>query len=187
MKGEGHVKGEIGRRTVYRLGYPNLEVREGLNRHLLRALVPHSGSEQARLDLRLLGLLEAGDFAGLEALFRSYLAGIPYEWHTNNRIGDYEGYYASVFYSWFAALGVDVRAEDSSSRGRVDLAVRHAGRVYLFEFKTVESTPSGVAMRQLKEKGYAEKYRGSGEPIHLVAVELSREARNVASFEAEPT
>ena len=34
-------------------------------------------------------------------------------------------------------------------------------------------------------KRYADKYRGPRLPIHLVAVELSRVARNVAVFEVE--
>ena len=40
-------------------------------------------------------------------------------------------------------------------------------------------------MAQLKAKGYADKYRGRDEPIHLVGVEFSRETRNVVAFEAE--
>ena len=33
------------------------------------------------------------------------------------RDSNYEGYYASVFYSYFAALGLDVTVEDSTSHG----------------------------------------------------------------------
>ena len=40
-------------------------------------------------------------------------------------------------------------------------------------------------MAQLKAKGYADKYRDRGEPIHLIAVEFSKEARNVAAFDVE--
>ena len=38
-------------------------------------------------------------------------------------------------------------------------------------------------MAQLRARRYADKYRGRGLPIHLVAVEFSRETRNVTSFE----
>ena len=75
--------------------------------------------------------------------------------------------------------------EESGSGGRLDMAVRAAGRVYLFEFKVVERAGPGAAIAQLKERGYADKYRHLGEPIHLVAVEFSAETRNVESFEAE--
>ena len=91
-----------------------------------------------------------------------------------------------MFYSYFAGLGLEVRVEDSGSRGRLDMAVRAGGRVYLFEFKVVERAGRGAAMAQLRERGYADKYRHLGEPVHLVAVEFSAETRNVAGFEAEP-
>ena len=168
----------------YRLGYPNREVRQSLNESLLRRLVQDATRQTANSD-RLYDLLEANDFAAMEALFQAFFAGIPYEWYTNNAIADYEGYYASVFYSYFAATGFDVTVEDSSSRGRADMAVRFAGKVYLFEFKVVEQATEGAALAQLKERGYADKYRATGEPIHLIGVEFSKETRNVTAFEVE--
>ena len=65
------------------------------------------------------------------------------------------------------------------------MAVRFNSNVYLFEFKVVELAPAGAAMAQLKEKRYADKYRALGEPIHLVAVEFSKDARNLTAFEVE--
>ena len=168
----------------YRLGYPNREVRQSLNESLLRRLVQDATQQTANSD-RLYDLMEANDFVGMEALFQAFCAGIPYEWYTNNAIADYEGYYASVFYSYFAASGFDVTVEDSSSRGRADMAVRFGGNVYLFEFKVVEQASEGVALAQLKERGYADNYRASGERIHLIGVEFSKETRNVTAFEVE--
>ncbi len=180
------ISGEenLGGKTLYRLGYPNREVKQSLNEHLLRSMGPDP-SRQGAHDIRLHELLTANDFAGLETLFQAFFAGIPYNWHVNNDIANYEGYYASVCYSWFAALGLDTTVEDSGSRGRVDMAVRFNGNIYLFEFKAVESEPTGAAMAQLKEKRYADKYRGSGQPIWLVAVEFGKDARNLASFDVE--
>ena len=85
----------------------------------------------------------------------------------------------------FSALGLDVAAEDAGSSGRLDMVLRFNANVYLFEFKVVESTPSGAAMAQLKDRRYADKYRSRGEPIHLIAVEFSSKARNLASFSVE--
>ena len=174
----------LGGEPLYRLGYPNREVRQSLNRSLLRYLVKDPTRQTAN-SVRLYRLLEANDFAKLEALFHAFFASIPYEWYTSNDIANYEGYYASVFYSYFAAVGLDITVEDRSSHGRLDMAVRFNGNVYLFEFKVVEMAPEGAAMAQLKERRYADKYRGLGEPIHLVAVEFSREARNLTAFDVE--
>ena len=173
-----------GGRMFYRLGYPNREVRQSLNESLLRRLI---GDAPRRVEhsARLYDLLLANDFEALEELFKAFFASIPYEWHTRNDIAAYEGYYASVFYSYFAGLGLDVVVEDSSSHGRLDMAVRFNGQVYLFEFKVVELAPEGAALAQLHAKGYANKYRGRDEPIHLIGVEFSRETRNVVAFQAE--
>ena len=73
--------------------------------------------------------------------------------------------------------------EDSSSHGRLDMAVEFNDNVYLFEFKVVELAGEGAAMAQLRGRGYADKYRHLGRPIHLVAVEFSKESRNVVAFE----
>ena len=173
---------ELGGKALYRLGYPNREVRQSLNEHLLRHLVQDAERQMAN-SMRLARLLETGDCEGLRDLFHAFFASIPYEWHTNNDIARYEGYYASVFYSYFAALGYEIAVEESSSHGRLDMAVRTGGHVYLFEFKVAELVPPGSALAQLQERNYAAKYRGYGEPIHLIGVELSRETRNVTAFE----
>lgn len=173
-----------GGRVRHRLGYPNREVLQSLNEHMLGGLT-RDPSRADHTD-RLFDLLTAGDIDGLEALFHAFFASIPYEWYINNRIAEFEGYYAAVFYAYFAAaLGSAVTVEDGSSRGRADLAVRAGGRVYLFEFKVVEQAGAGKAMAQLKERGYADKYRALGEPIHLVAVEFGAASRNLVAFESE--
>ncbi|MCY3818517.1 MAG: ATP-binding protein [Gammaproteobacteria bacterium] len=174
------VNGEM----YYRLACPNREVRQSLNRSLLARLTD-SRSGRAEQRLRLRDLLLANDFAGMATLFRAFFASIPHQWHINNDIARYEGYYASVFYSYFAALGLDITVEDSGSRGRLDMMVDFNGHIYLFEFKVAELASEGAAMAQLKERGYADKYRHLGRPIHLVAAEFSRESRNLAGFAAE--
>ena len=176
---------ELGGEALYRLGYPNREVRQSLNRVLLRRLVQDVTQQMAN-SMRLARLLDAVDCTGLRELFHAFFASIPYQWYTNNDIADYEGYYASVFYSYFAALGYEITVEESSSHGRLDMAVRAGGQVYLFEFKVVELAPPGSALAQLRERDYAAKYRGGGEPIHLIGVEFSRDTRNVTAFEVAP-
>ena len=195
--------------TQYRLGYPNREVRRGLNRGLLDALAPNWRSTGSGIALRR--LLAAENWAGLEALFRKLLAGIPHDWHRRNDIARYEGYWSSVFYAFFQASMDGVAVEDATSRGRLDMAVVLGGNAYLFEFKVAErvagsARPSGAAagarpasatsgpashtgsaaLAQLKARRYADKYRAPGRNVHLIGVELSAETRNVTAFDVEP-
>ena len=173
-----------GGRTRYRLGYPNREVFQSLNESLLAYLT--RDPQRERNGDRLYDLLMAGDVPALKDLFHAFFASIPYEWYTNNDIARFEGYYASVFYAYFAAaLGTGISVEDSGTRGRADMAVRAGGRVYLFEFKVAEQAGPGAALEQLRTKGYADKYRALGEPVHLVGVEFSSASRNVVAFDHE--
>ena len=170
-----------GGRARYRLDYPNLEVRQSLNAALFKRLAgPAAGpAPQGRLHDHLLD----GNLAGAEAEFRAIFAGIPTDWHRRNDIAHFEGYYASVFYACLAGLGFDISVEDASAAGRVDLALRCGGRVYLFEFKVVERAGDGAALAQLRGRGYADKYRSPGGPIHLVGVEFSEQTRSIAAFD----
>ncbi|PWQ98835.1 ATP-binding protein [Leucothrix pacifica] len=168
----------------YELGYPNLEVYQSLNNSLLKHLV-HDGGAQVRQRLQLSKLLRANDFDGLKLLFQSFFSSIPYHWYTKNEIQNYEGYYASIFYSYFAALGLDVTVEDCTNLGRIDMTLKFNDQIYIFEFKVVELVPEGNALQQIKDKGYADKYRALKQTIHLVGVEFSKETRNVLSFEVE--
>ncbi len=63
------------------------------------------------------------------------------------------------------------------------MALRCGGRVYLFEFKVVERAGDGAALAQLRGRGYADKYRSPGGPIHLVGVEFSEQTRSIAAFD----
>ena len=168
----------------YRLGPPNREVRSSLNASLLRAMAP-DGAGRDRDRERLRDLLAEDDLDGVEALFRAFFASIPHQWHMRNDIARFEGYYASVFYSHFAGAGLDTAVEESTSRGRLDMAVRMPHRVYLFEFKVVARRGDGSALRQLKEKRYAEKYARAGRAVQLVGVEFSEAERNIVRFDIE--
>ena len=184
---------------VYRLDYPNREVRRGLNRSLLDALTPNWRSAGSGAALRR--PLAAADWSGLEALFRKLLAGIPHDWHRRNEVARYEGYWSSVFYAWFQASVDGVAVEDATSRGRLDLAVVLGGAVFLFEFKVAERTarrlppsgasadrprPENAALAQLRARRYADKYRAPGRAVHLIGVEISAAQRDVAAFDVEP-
>jgi len=119
---------------------------------------------------------------------QSHFASIPYEWYRKNEIDKYEGYYASVFYSYFASIGVEVKAEEPTSYGKVDMAVVMPKVVYVFEFKVVEGEEgTGEALEQIKQKGYGDRYKGicrgvlQYAPIYLIGIEFSRLKRQVVA------
>ncbi|NOG31700.1 ATP-binding protein [Halomonas sp. TBZ9] len=166
----------------YTLGFPNREVETSLNHALLPSLGMKNAPHQRRT---LYKHLHRHDLVGLEAHLRALYAGLPHDWYRNNPIAKYEGHYASIFYSHFAALGLAVTVEDASHHGRVDMTVDFGGHLYLFEFKVVEQLPEGKALAQIKAKGYADKHLASGKPLHLIGVEFSSIERQIVAFDVE--
>jgi hypothetical protein len=172
------------RELIYTLGYPNREVEMSLNRVLLPGYgVPGRAASLNRQTL--LKALRERDWIAMETTLRALFASIPSDWYRKNPLAGFEGHYASVFYSHLAGLGLDLRVEDATNHGRIDLTVVQQGQVFLFEFKVVTDAPEGHALRQIRDKGYAEKYLGRGADVHLIGVEFSRSARNIAGFEVE--
>ena len=168
----------------YRLRYPNREVQQSLNSSLFRDWTPQT-RQSVLARSRLGDLLLANDLEGMGEHLKGFYASLPNEWFTNNPIAQYEGYYASVFYAFFASLGLEITVEASSNPGRLDMVMRFQGQVYIFEFKLVGDAADGSALRQIKEKDYAAPYRGQGEPIHLIGIEFSQTRRSLLRWEVE--
>ena len=179
-----------GYRTFYRLDYPNLEVRLSLNDRFLGHL-GKTGKERLDECKALCALLETRDFEQFGKRLRSYLSGVPYQWHAKGDLARHEAWYASLLHMCFRSIGVDVRVEDVSSHGRADMVVLTGGQVFALEFKMADGKSDAdaaldAAIMQLRQRGYARKYRGRGEPIHLIGVVCGREVRNLLAIRAEP-
>lgn len=173
----------VGAFVAHDLVVPNLEVRAALNRVILTSWLPHA-AEAMSAGLVVLRALTIGDTASLRAHFERLYAAIPNDWYRNNPIAQYEGYFASVFYSHLAALGLDLIGEDVSNHGRCDLAIRMGSLVYLLEFKVIDGdTATGEALAQLKAKDYAAKYRAPGVKIIEVGIEFSKTKRQIVGWE----
>ena len=176
---------QYGNLTAYRLDFPNLEVKMSFTDSVSAYLLSR-GSEYERQKINLYQSLSAANITDIEPVFRALFAAIPHDWYRKNRLSEYEGYYASIFYCYFTALGLDVTPEDTTNHGRIDMTVQMNGRIYIFEFKVVDiDKRSGRALEHIKQKGYADKYRGNGAEIYLIGVEFDRNERNIVRFEWE--
>ena len=118
------IKEEIKKRNriEYILTYPNFETKMSFNDYLIDYFVEN---HQKKLGVKngLIDMLEIADLKNFEQVITSLFASIAYNNFTNNYIENYEGFYASVFYAYFAGAGFDkIIAEDAMSSGRIDLS-----------------------------------------------------------------
>ncbi len=174
---------ELADRTYYSLGMPNKEVRIGLNDYLLRMFFASGAgaSEKTALNKKIYGALFANQPELLEKAFFSFFAGIPYSWYVKNNIAEYEGYYCSVFYALFAALGLAIIPEDFTNKGRIDFTIVMEKGIFIFEIK-MKSNPAN-AIDQIKKKRYHEKYLDKDKKLFLVGIEFDEERNNISKFE----
>jgi len=169
-------------RNKYKLGIPNLEIQISLNDFFIDVLTTQKREKINHQD-ELYYALKDADLERLKEKLSALFASIPYHDFTNNKIADYEGYYASVVYAYLASLGFETIAEDTTNKGRMDLTLKLEDKIYLFEFKLAES-PIGEAIKQIKQKNYAQKYAPIQEG-YLVGIEFSKTERNMIHFEWE--
>ncbi len=163
----------------YRLGFPNEEVRISLPRAILRRYTPDQRAQQRTAE-EVFEALEQNAPDRLRAALHAFFASIPHDWHRKNDLAGYEGYWASLVYCLFAALGVETRAEEATNRGQVDLVIQHQGRVWLLEFKVDEWSEGQRALAQIQSKGYHQRY--AGQPVTLIGIDFSRDQRNLSGF-----
>ncbi|TWI74212.1 PD-(D/E)XK nuclease superfamily protein [Desulfobotulus alkaliphilus] len=169
--------------VLYRLNYPNFEVKKSFTEYLLTCFTQQP-AEMKKSIRTVIQCLRHGQPDALKEVFYSFFAAILHDWYRKNSMAAYEGYYCSVFYCYFSALGLEVRAEDVSSHGNMDMTVLFEGKAYIFEFKMSDHA-SGKALSQIKNKGYAKKYMADSEAVYLIAVAFSRDERNISGFEWE--
>ncbi len=171
----------------YLLAFPNFEVKYSFLSYLAGFLAGNV-AQTAVIQDTIYGALEDGDIEQLKASLKRLFSSISYTNYTKNNLDQYEGYYASVVYAYLYSLGLPMTAEDTSCKGRADLTVRmpKKDRAYIFEFKVVEeANDTKRPLDQIKEKGYANKFRGEYEHVCLVGVEFSKKTRNITRFEWE--
>ncbi|MDD2652712.1 MAG: AAA family ATPase [Sulfurimonas sp.] len=126
------------------------------------------------------------DFKRLGTSIKSLFASIPYHLYTNNPMFEREGYYVSVFYAYVKSMGLELRVEETTNKGRIDMVVFYPNAIFVMEFKVIASeTKQSTALSQIKSMNYHEKYLSDTRGIYLVGLEFSKSDKNIYKLEWE--
>lgn len=163
---------------MFRLDYPNFEVRESFNRRLANTFSGIETQSTSAHAYKLAKALQENDINSFFASMRVFFANVPYDIQLSN-----EKYYQTIFYIVFTLLGLKIEAEVRTENGRVDAVARTDTHVYIFEFKLRGDAES--ALEQIRERRYYEKYLDSDREIVLVGAGFDRESRNIGVYAVE--
>ncbi|MBQ8701897.1 MAG: AAA family ATPase [Prevotella sp.] len=162
----------------YTLGFPNGEVREGFTTSLYKYYMEdYVGSMDtlgnAYTDLRL---KEITIEQFIEAVQRWY-AGIPYSITDKNQN---EQLYPSLIYAALMGYGADVSAEEQTSDGRMDIAIKMTDAIYILELKYGKTAEEAV--EQILRKNYAARFAADPRPVYAVGLNISKDRRTIDSY-----
>ncbi len=166
------------KRRLYTLGYPNQEVKESMLEYLVDTFseVPHTQVRSYAFEVA--DALEQEDLTKVREIFNVLLYSLPHQLHQET-----EKFYHAIIHLFFKYMDLDVHSEVNTARGRADTIVIFDDKVYCFEFKLNQSAHE--ALEQIKNRGYADKYRDTGKKIILIGVNFSTEKREVEEFAVE--
>ena len=161
---------------LYTLDYPNLEVRQSLQEKLLGA---YSETDAESPRTRMLKLFEAfsqRDIPTVIAIINATLAGVPYDlWRRDD-----EHIYHALVHLTFSLLGVYLKSEVHTARGRCDTLIETDDYIYAFEFK-IDSTAE-VALKQIEERGYLTPYQDDPREKIAAGISFDPETRQVGDW-----
>jgi len=164
--------------SLYRLGFPNGEVKRGFLNFLMKYYVPLDGKAPTSLISQIYKPIRSGDPEALMRVFDSLFANTSYQIQ-----GDCEKDFQYALFIIFELLGEYVQVERPTSDGRMDMVVQTDGHVFVFEFK-VNVSPE-AAIQQIRDKGYDKPFAASGRKVHLIGVNFSTKTRSIDGWRIE--
>ena len=164
---------------LYTLGIPNKEIRVGLYRSLLPHYIGQNTAKGTTVIAKMSALIRHDDLDGALQMLQAYLATIPYCNNANS-----EGHYQQMMYVIFSVLDHYVDVEVRTATGRVDMVLRTATHLYLFELKLNKSARS--AMQQIDLKQYPKRFALCGLPVVKVAIGFDTGTHTLADWLIEP-
>ena len=173
------IKAYDNRRSLYRLSFPNEEVRQGFSECLVRY---YAGNNLRDFDDIVLAyadsLLVADDMEAFLPHLKTFYDKFPYTIINNN-----ERHYQAVMFTIFSMLGADVKVEEATSDGRIDMVLKTDATIYLFELKYNKTAEAAVV--QIERKDYAKAFVNDGRRIVKVGLNFSVDRRSLEGWTVE--
>jgi Predicted AAA-ATPase/PD-(D/E)XK nuclease superfamily len=155
----------------YKLGFPNMEVREYYLRNLLEAYIDTDRLKSSIIFENLSKAFETKDKELFKDAINSAFAHIPYSlWQKEN-----EQYYHALVHLIFSLMGVYIFSEVQTQKGRTDAIVMYLNEVYILEFKLNKTAED--AYFHIERKGYADRFKGL--PVHKIGINFSSEKKAI--------
>ena len=172
------IKGYDPETELYLLDLPNKEIKVGLYRCLLPHYIGMNTVKGTTTIAKMSAAIRHNKIDKALEMLQTYLATVPYCENT-----DYEGHYQQMMYVIFSILDNYVDVEVRTPKGRVDMVLRTATHLYIFELKLNKS--ASMAMRQIDLKEYPKRFALCTLPIVKVGINFDTSTHNITNWKIE--
>ena len=179
------IKKYITEARMYRLGFPNDEVRYGFLKNLLPAYSSIPFVETGKSVWKFVQDIREGNVNGFMERMQSIISGIPYDDFPKEKLKLREQNYQTAVYLIFALMGQFVQTEVHCATGRADCVVYTTDTVYIFEFKLSDSGSADDAIKQIQEQQYGAQYKTEGKKIVLIGSSFDEKIRTIKDWKTE--
>lgn len=171
--------------SMYRLGFPNDEVRYGFLKNLFPSYSSLRPDETGVSIWKFVEDIRAGNVDEFMERMQAIIAGVPYDNLPKDKLKLREQNYQTAVYLIFKLMGQFVQTEIHCLKGRADCIVHTKDSIYIFEFKLMSAGTAEDAIAQIKENGYAAQFKTSGKKIILIGSSFNEEERTIGEWKTE--
>ena len=209
------IKEYIKEAQMYRLGFPNDEVRYGFLKNLLPAYTAVPFGDTGKSVWRFVEDIRKGKVDAFMERMQSLIAGISYDNFSSKELKLREQNYQTAVYLIFKLMGQFVQTEvhcycrtatdgggsmqqrcfgSDETRSQnytrmysfgVDCVVQTADSIYIFEFKLSGTGTAEDALAQIQKQNYAAKYKTDGKKIVLIGAGFDEVTRTIRDWKVE--
>ena len=160
---------------LYRLGFPNKEVKTGFLNFIFQYYIPGEQVSGITLVSKIARTIRTGKPEEMMLLLEGLFARANYQIQ-----GDAEKDFQYAMYIIFELLGEYVQTEKQTSNGRIDILLETDKYVYIIEIKTDSS--ANEALRQIEEKGYIKPFTADSRKVFKIGVSFSSRDRRIEDW-----
>lgn len=172
------IKGYTTNPDRYRLGIPNEEVKTGLFNTLLPYYVQSNTCNSVFEVDEFIRDAKAGRPEEFMKRLQSYFASMPFKLRISS-----ERDLQNVMYIFISLVGLQVKAEEMTSDGAIDITIQTPDFIYLIELKYNKSAQA--ALDQINEKQYALPFALDSRRIFRIGANFSSRKRRIDDIKIE--
>lgn len=168
------IKGYRPEIRVVRLGFPNREVEQGFFNQLMKVYISPKDEESGFSIHRFYDDVCHGNAEKFMERLKSLFADINHDGFNHIKL---EQHYQNICFIVMKLLGFMAEVEYKTSSGRIDMVVRTAEYIYVFEFKMDKTAFEALA--QINDKNYLIPFKTDGRQLVRIGANFSSADRNL--------